>query len=512
MRKIFRKITTFALFATGVIPMVALTSSCSTSKTNSVVKSARFATFNVSFATDNDNTENYQRWYDFMALDYDQQNAIIDEWKVNNGIATSDFSEQEKSLAERIMQIRNIAAIIQHQRPDVLSLNEFNNDGKGNNEIIELFQKNYLAHGQSLNGVHGGDIQKPIYYPYYESFATNTGYMSGMDLDNDGIIGTNASSNPNDAFGFGYYHGHYAIAVLSKYELDTKNARTFQNFKFSDMRNENDEQLTNSTVTVQKDANVYKYDENGSKTGETWKAGDSWYTDQEWKQMRLSSKNHIDIPVIINNKKIHLLLSHPTPPNFNTLNGVATDAAMQKNKYEILFWQKYINNASWIYDDNNNYGGIDGTKENFVIMGDLNADCYDSDNSDANIADKNAYRYGIKGLISDKLINQDVVLEGDKVPTSQGAYDAYNDNASGNWAINNQYNHPKIEAITSTFGLKADWVLPNKNLHVIDSQTFWVGQNETGNKLFVDEYGGKVVKTKYVSSDHRMVWADIKLV
>ena len=397
------------------------------------------------------------------------------------------------------------------KRPAILSINEFNNDGYGDNVIVKLFQDNYLSHGQSLNGWRGGDIQEPIEYPYYESFATNTGLISGMDLDNDGIIATNASQSPNDAFGFGYYHGHYAIAIMSQYKLDIANMRTFQKFKYSDMRDENDNVLTPSTVQVVENSNITKYDETGRPTESTWQKGDNWYTDEEWSKLRLSSKNHIDLPVVINGKRIHLLLSHPTPASFNTINNVKTNVTAIRNKYEILFWKKYINNANWIYDDNGQKGGIDGSKEDFVILGDLNADNWDSINADPSLNDKDAYRYGIRALINDEYINQQVVNGGEKEPKSQGAFDAFNPNAEGDWKIANTKNHTNIDVITSTFGLKVDWALPSKNLEITNSEVYWPGKDQLGHYLFVDRYGEQVVKTKYVSSDHRLVFVDLKV-
>lgn len=516
MRKIKSLNILGSIAISSIVSLTSLaTISCSNEKSkpslNESEQNVRFATFNVSFATDNNPNERYQQWYDFLHLNHEQQETLISKWKEsNNGIVSESLTQEEKELTERIMQIRNIAAIIQKQRPAILSLNEFNNDGYGNNEIIELFQKNYLSYGQSLNGYRGGDIQEPIHYPFYKSFATNTGLISGMDLDNDGVIATDSSQSPNDAYGFGYYHGHYAIGIMSQYELDIKNARTFQNFKYSDMRDFNDEKLDISSVKVVKDSTVKKFDEQGNQINEIWKAGDNWYTEKEWQNIRLSSKNHIDLPVIINGKTIHLLLSHPTPSSFNQINGVHTNVTTERNKYEVLFWKKYINNAEWIYDDNGKYGGIDGTKEKFVILGDLNADPRESTNTDEALNDPDAYKYGIRALVSDDLINQEIIT-GTKIPISKGAFDAYNENATGDWKISNRFNHSKIEAITSTFGLTADWVIPDKKLDVVDSGVFWVGQDELGHYLFIDKYGEKVVKTKEVSSDHRMVWIDLKI-
>ena len=59
----------------------------------------------------------------------------------------------------------------------------------------------------------------------------HTGLVSEFDLNNDGITG----KLPGDAWGFGEYHGQYAFALLSKFEIMTVNTRTFQKFKWIDM-------------------------------------------------------------------------------------------------------------------------------------------------------------------------------------------------------------------------------------------------------------------------------------
>lgn len=63
---------------------------------------------------------------------------------VTNG-KKSTLETKKKVLAERIIQIRNIAAIIQYNRLDIILLNEFNNDGTGSNLTMQLFAKNYLS-------------------------------------------------------------------------------------------------------------------------------------------------------------------------------------------------------------------------------------------------------------------------------------------------------------------------------------------------------------------------------
>ena len=47
-----------------------------------------------------------------------------------------------KTTAEKVIQIRNVAAIIQNNRPDVLLMAEYNNDGVGENKTaLDGFQQ-----------------------------------------------------------------------------------------------------------------------------------------------------------------------------------------------------------------------------------------------------------------------------------------------------------------------------------------------------------------------------------
>ncbi|MEG3028745.1 MAG: endonuclease/exonuclease/phosphatase family protein, partial [Aeromonas sp.] len=179
----------------------------------------RFATFNLSF----DRTAAGMLSAE-LALDRAAQDALLARYQGGDG----SLSQAEITRAKDVQQIRNIAEIIQRTRPDVFLLNEFDNDGKGESSAdLQAFNSNYLAHPQHT------EVQA-ISYPVMQNFATNTGLMSGQDLNLDGKV----SSGPDDAWGFGNYHGQYAFAVMSKYPIDTKQIRTFQHFKWKDMPGE----------------------------------------------------------------------------------------------------------------------------------------------------------------------------------------------------------------------------------------------------------------------------------
>ncbi|HEH9394883.1 TPA: endonuclease/exonuclease/phosphatase family protein, partial [Aeromonas salmonicida] len=227
----------------------------------------RFATFNLSF----DRTAPGMLSGE-LALTRAEQDTLLARYQAGD----ASLGQAEINRAKNVQQIRNIAEIIQRTRPDVFLLNEFDNDGKGENTAdLKAFNDNYLAHAQHTEVT-------AISYPVLQNFATNTGLMSGHDLNLDGKVG----SGPDDAWGFGNYHGQYAFAVMSQYPIDTKQIRTFQHFKWKDMPGE-------SNPVIDDCSNPKAPIPAGRQ------CGDAWYDDAAWQAFPLSSKNHADVPVRI---------------------------------------------------------------------------------------------------------------------------------------------------------------------------------------------------------------------
>src|SRR5690606_23116882 len=139
------------------------------------------------------------------------------------------YDDAEGGLVARLRagdgDARRVAAIIQHLRPDVLLLNEFDYDPEG--IAAELFQRDYLEASQ-----HG---QTPIHYPWRYLAPVNTGVPSGLDLDGDGQAGGDGRQRGNDAWGYGLHPGQYGMLVLSQYPLDAGAARSFRLLKWSAM-------------------------------------------------------------------------------------------------------------------------------------------------------------------------------------------------------------------------------------------------------------------------------------
>ena len=66
----------------------------------------------------------------------------------------------------------------------------------------------------------------PLDYPFHYLVPTNTGLGCGRDLDGDGVL-----QLPQDAHGFGAFHGQYAMLVLSRFPLARERVRSFQTLR-----------------------------------------------------------------------------------------------------------------------------------------------------------------------------------------------------------------------------------------------------------------------------------------
>ncbi|MGL5709188.1 MAG: endonuclease/exonuclease/phosphatase family protein [Aeromonas sp.] len=421
----------------------------------------RFATFNLSF--DRDNTGELTSE---LALTRTEQDALLAR------LAEGSLSGATETTAKRIQQIRNVAEIIQRTRPDVFLLNEFDNDGKGESTTdLKAFNDNYLAHAQHAEVT-------AISYPVLQNFATNTGLMSGYDLNLDG----NINSGPDDAWGYGKYHGQYAMAVMSKYPIDTKQIRTFQHFKWKDMPGEKNPIIDDCKKLIDKNGVKNPYRE----------CGDAWYAEEVWQKYPLSSKNHADVPVRIKTDKgeevIHFLISHPTPPIFAN----AARHTVKHNRAEIAFWNDYVKGLNYMTDDKGTKGGL-AKNAKFVIAGDLNADPLTGD------GDLTA----IQALLDNALMNQ-AITNGTLIPVSEGGPECVSKGAD----CKRNLNRPNPERITNSSVLQLDHVIPSANLNAVKSGVFWPASFEAGYHLV---YDAKLGIAKGVSSDHRMVWVDLKL-
>lgn len=358
--------------------------------------------------------------------------------------ATDQLADNDSSD----LQIKAVAEIIQRVRPDILLLNEFDHDKRG--EALRLFKSNYL--GVSQNG------QVPVNYDHFFLAGVNTGVGTGVDLDNDGRIG-----GPEDSHGYGEFPGQYGMAVLSRFPIVTQDIRTFSSFLWKDMPGA---LLPDDSATV---------------------AAVDWYSRGELELLRLSSKSHWDVPVRTGEVVIHVLVAHPTPPGFDG----PEDRNGRRNHDEIRFWADYVagnSRATYIYDDAGMRGGL-AESDQFVILGDYNSDMHDGDSFD----------YAITQLLNHPRINAT------NPPSSNGAVadsrhaQKMNTQHKGNPAYDTADFNPDGPG-----NLRVDYVLPSANIRVGCGGVFWPSPGDDSYYLVGPGY-------PVVSSDHHLVWLDVVL-
>jgi endonuclease/exonuclease/phosphatase family metal-dependent hydrolase len=315
-------------------------------------------------------------------------------------------------------QAEQVAAIVQTVRPDVLLINEVDYD---DGAATALLLKSFFASGQ------GG--RQPIDYRYVYAVPSNTGIDSGRDLDGDGAAG-----GPGDAWGYGAYPGQYAMAIYSRYPIRTESVRSFQNFRWSKLP--------------------------GALRPTHPASGQPYHRQSTWDALRLSSKNHVDVPIDVAGVTLHVLASHPTPPVFDG----SEDRNGCRNHDEIRFWIDYLNGpeSTYLIDDQGRSGGL-ARDAFFVIVGDLNSDPHRGDSRQEAIR---------------RLLRHPRLID----PQPRGA--------AGN------------ETNTASFGtdrkLRVDYVLPSRTLRVKQAGVFWPAAEDANRELIS-------------ASDHRMVWVEVEM-
>ena len=342
-------------------------------------------------------------------------------------------------------QAATVAEVIQRVRPDLLLINEFDFDEDGT--AAELFQQNYLS------VPHNGAAA--IEYPYRFVAPSNTGIPSGFDLNNDGTVG-----GPDDAFGFGFFPGQFGMAVYSMHPIVLDDVRTFQTFRWADMPGA---LLPDDPATPEPA---------------------DWFTDAELDAVRLSSKSHWDLPIDIDGRLVHFLVSHPTPPVFDG----PEDRNGRRNHDEIRFWADYVRPgraSAYIYDDAGQPGGL-APGARFVIAGDQNADPLDGDSVPG----------AAQLLLEHPRVNTSVT------PSSDGAVDAAARQGGANLTHRGDPAFDTADFADSAPGnLRVDYVLPSRPLRIVDAAVFWPTADDPLFRLVGD--------FPFPSSDHRLTWIDV---
>ena len=343
----------------------------------------------------------------------------------------------QQSLRDGAADKRKVAAIIQRVRPDIVLLNEF--DYEADAESVALFRG-------LLRAPQGSDAG--IDYPFHFRGPVNTGMPSGLDLDHDGKL-----DGPADAWGFGAYPGQYGMLVLSRYPIDPDALRSFQNFRWADMPDAMRPQAPGGNAP--------------------------YYDDTTWRQLRLSSKSHWDLPIDTPLGRVHVLAMHPTPPIFDG----DEDRNGRRNHDEIRLFADYIDpqRAQYLIDDQGRRGDIDDNAA-FVILGDLNADPLDGESVPGAIGQ----------LLDHPLVNARFV------PRSAGALAKSVEDGAPNPSHRGDPASDTGDFFEPASGnLRIDYVLPSQQLEVADGGVFWPAPDSPDAAL-AD------------ASDHHLVWLDLR--
>lgn len=337
-------------------------------------------------------------------------------------------------------QARKVARVLRKVRPQIVLLNEF--DFSEDNKAVTCFLTEYLS------ATADWAAEEPISYQYFFTAPVNTGVPSGRDLDHDG-----KTNGPGDAIGFGRFPGQYGMVLLSQFPIETNDVRTFQKLLWKSMP---DAVLPPSG----KDDNA------------------RWYSDEDLSLLRLSSKSHWDVPIRVHGQVMHILTSHPTPPAFDG----PEDRNGRRNHDEIRLWSEYLSGEekSWIVDDQGRSGTLPGNAS-FVILGDQNADP----------SDGASYQVAINQLLKHPRINSELT------PTSEGGVEAAKTQGGKNSEHKGDHSHDTADFNDRGVGnLRADYVLPSRNLNAIAAGIFWPLSSDP-DATFAD------------CSDHRLVWVDL---
>lgn len=320
-------------------------------------------------------------------------------------------------------------------------------------DVVLLNEFDYDEGGVALDGflthylaVSQGG-QSGLSYQHRFTAAVNTGVPSGRDFDHDG-----QRDGPGDALGYGTHPGQYGMVLLSRFPILGDRVRTFRRLLWKDM------------------------------PGALLPPG--WYDDADLAVLPLSSKSHWDVAVDLGGCVVHVLASHPTPPVFDG----AEDRNGRRNHDEIRLLADLLDprGGGYLRDDRGRRGGLP-QGAHFVIMGDLNADPEDGD----------AVAGGIEQVLEHPLVQATPVPRGAGGRQQAALQGGANERHRGDPAADTADHDDRRAG-----NMRLDYVLPSATLEVEDAGVFW--------PLTADPAFRWIGTHPPVSSDHRLVWVDVR--
>ncbi len=306
-------------------------------------------------------------------------------------------------------QVAAVLEVIRAADPDVLLLTGFDWD----------------AGGAAL----GAFAERAGAYPFRFALRPNTGLATGLDMNGDGRTG-----DATDAQGYGRFTGADGMALLSRVPVDAGAARAFTGMLWRDLPG----------------AELPQVD------------GKPFPSEAAQAAQRLSTVAHWDVPLIVGERRLHLLAFNATPPVFDG----PEDRLGLRNRDEIRIWSLYLD------------GKLDDPPPDapFVILGDANLDPADGE--------------GRHEAVAALLARADLH---DPAPRSAGGAAAADARQRGDPALDTAA-YPKAPG-----NLRLDYVLPSRGLAVADAGVWWPAPGAPG----ADDAAA--------ASRHRLVWVDIAL-
>jgi 3-phytase len=211
--------------------------------------------------------------------------------------------------------------------------------------------------------------------------------------------------------------------------------------------------------------------------------GSPWYSEDALSVFRLSSKGHWDVPIRIEGRDLHFLVSHPTPPAFDG----PEDRNGKRNHDEIRIWADYLagGERSRYLAKSIGVERLDPPSE-FVVLGDLNADPIDGAGSNQ----------AIRQLLDHPAVDSS------GIPRSEGGPEAAGEQGGANREHRGDPAFDTADFDESVGNLRVDYVLPSKGLRVVRTGIFWPRRSAPDARL--------VAMKPVATSDHRLVWIDLE--
>lgn len=279
--------------------------------------------------------------------------------------------------------------------------------------------------------------------PYRFAARPNTGMATGLDMDGDGWVG-----DASDAQGYGRFAGEGGMAVLSRLPVIESATRDFTATLWADLPGHIAPRL------------------NGAPFPDAVR----------FAQQRLSTTAHWDVALRMEDgTALHLLTWYATPPVFDG----PEDRNGRRNHDEAAFWLRYLDGAlPWPPPD----GPL-------VVIGGANLDPEDGDGLGA----------ALLGLLQHPRLT-------DPAPASHGAVEAARVQGGTNAAHHGDPARDTADwddAPGDPGNLRVDYVLPDRQLEVLDAGVFWPAPDDPDRTVLGEDAN--------TASHHRLVWVDVRL-